>query len=298
MGQGCKEKGTRDLMPTPKKPRDQLKRPQSTKEFDTWTEEEKQAYLKRRKKDNPNFTSYVEFGPEKGRKQHRPKGTKKPIPVTPENKARNEPVCGAERRNHPTSNNPGGLCMQTAGWGTDHPGVGACKYHGGSVRTHGIKAMREEVMRKAVMYGAPKDISPDAAIIQELERTAGHIGWLSDIISSMTDKSELMRLTQVGIQKDPFLTLYQQEREHLVKVAKVAKDMGIEERRVRLAEDQGKLIAMVLMNFIRDPELRLTQQQQTVAKVALRKHLLSIDTTAVEVTPNVELPARKPKPVT
>lgn len=266
-----------------KKPIEELKRPRTAKDFESWTEKQKADYLKRMKKINPNFESELEFGPHKGRKARRKKGEKMAIPVTPENRRHKGPVCGAERRHHATSTNEGGPCMKPAGWGTDHVGVGACKWHGGAVTTHGIKAMKEEVMRKAVMYGAPKNITPDAAIIQELERTAGHIDWLSNIIASMEDKKELMRLTQVGVMKDPFLTLYQQEREHLVKVSKVAKDMGIEERRVRLAEDQGKLIAMVLMNFIRDPELKLTPQQQTVAKLALRKHLLTIDTTAVEV---------------
>jgi hypothetical protein len=38
------------------------------------------------------------------------------------------PKCGANRKS-------GGTCGQAAGWGTDHPGVGTCKLHGGSTPT-------------------------------------------------------------------------------------------------------------------------------------------------------------------
>jgi hypothetical protein len=36
--------------------------------------------------------------------------------------------CGANRKS-------GGTCGQAPGWGTDHPGVGTCKLHGGSTLT-------------------------------------------------------------------------------------------------------------------------------------------------------------------
>src|SRR6202035_4558885 len=44
--------------------------------------------------------------------------------------------CGAKKTNG------SGLCGHAAGWGTDHPGFGRCKLHGGSV-PNGIKAASE-----------------------------------------------------------------------------------------------------------------------------------------------------------
>lgn len=43
-----------------------------------------------------------------------------------------KPTCGAKTRS-------GGPCRHEAGWGTDHPGAGRCKLHGGSTPIkHGI----------------------------------------------------------------------------------------------------------------------------------------------------------------
>ncbi len=40
-------------------------------------------------------------------------------------------ICGAHAKQRPD----GGLCMARAGWKTDHPGVGRCKFHGGNNQT-------------------------------------------------------------------------------------------------------------------------------------------------------------------
>jgi len=45
--------------------------------------------------------------------------------------------CGARTRTE--SNGSDGTCTQRAGWGTDHPGIGRCKLHGGaSPVKHGL----------------------------------------------------------------------------------------------------------------------------------------------------------------
>ena len=38
------------------------------------------------------------------------------------------PICGAKKRNGPNKGEP---CRRPAGWGTNHPGTGRCKLHGG-----------------------------------------------------------------------------------------------------------------------------------------------------------------------
>lgn len=42
-------------------------------------------------------------------------------------KVKNARLCGAKKKQPPH-----GPCTKTAGWGTDHPGLGKCKLHGGS----------------------------------------------------------------------------------------------------------------------------------------------------------------------
>ena len=44
--------------------------------------------------------------------------------------------------------------------------------------------------------------------------------------------------------------LYMTERDHLVKVSAAALRAGIEERRIKMAEDQGNLVAAVLQRIL------------------------------------------------
>lgn len=68
-----------------------------------------------------------------------------------------------------------------------------------------------------------------------------------------------------------FLTLYQAERTHLVKVCATAISAGIEERKVRLAESQGALVAEAIRGIL--GELGLTAKQQQLIADVVPRHL-------------------------
>ncbi len=65
--------------------------------------------------------------------------------------------------------------------------------------------------------------------------------------------------------------MYQAERQHLVRAAKAAIDAGVAERQVRLAEQQGQLIAEVMRKILDDRGL--TPEQQREAPSIVRRHL-------------------------
>lgn len=126
------------------------------------------------------------------------------------------------------------------------------------------------------IYGDPIEISPQEAIVQELNRTAGHVEWLRRELAE-GEKSDLYQISErTGRNPDVWVALYQEERKHLLRVAKEAVAMGIEERRVALEEEKGKLIAMVLQAFITDPELALTPEQRVRTPELMRRHLLAL----------------------
>lgn len=68
-----------------------------------------------------------------------------------------------------------------------------------------------------------------------------------------------------------WLTLYMRERDHLVKVCTQAIKAGIEERRVRLAEQQGALVAGVIRLILGD--LHLTPEQLALVPVIVPQRL-------------------------
>lgn len=190
------------------------------------------------------------------------------------------PRCGAPKRQGP------GSCSQAAGWGTPHPGAGRCKLHGGSTPSHvaaGVRVLAEQAVKT---YGLPVDISPTEALLAEVRWTAGHVAWLREQIQALEAKmliwSEAKRedvgaaeFTGVNITEAAvphvWLDLYQRERKHLLDVCKAAIQAGIEERRVRLAESQGALLASVIRKILDD--LKLTPEQNAMVPEVVPRHL-------------------------
>lgn len=170
---------------------------------------------------------------------------------TAEGPERDRRYCGVAKRQGE------GTCTRPAGWGTPHPGIGACKLHGGSTQSHLVAARRDMAAAAVVTYGLPRDIDPQAALLEEVHRTAGHVAWLSAVVANV-DKGDLVwgmtkekeggddRGTTFEARPSIWLALYQSERKHLTEVCRVAISAGIEERRVRLAESQGALLAGVI----------------------------------------------------
>jgi hypothetical protein len=68
-----------------------------------------------------------------------------------------------------------------------------------------------------------------------------------------------------------WLKLYQAERAHLVSVCAQAIKAGIEERRIRLAESQGELVAHAIRAILAD--LGLSAEQQALVPEVVPRHL-------------------------
>ena len=71
-----------------------------------------------------------------------------------------------------------------------------------------------------------------------------------------------------------WLRLYQQERAHLVKVCSEAIRAGIEERRIRLAEQQGQLVAQAIRAIL--AALNLTAEQEARVPEVVPRHLRAL----------------------
>lgn len=181
--------------------------------------------------------------------------------------------CGAKK-----TDGSGRTCTKPAGWGTDHPGYGRCKWHFGSTRALKIAAAREEFRER--FYGDEVQIEPTEAILEEIRRSAGHVRWLHTMILKFDQELEgadagkvLLQVGDNGFQKAAWTKLYAEERAHLVKTAKLALDAGVAERQVKLAESHGELMAQVLRGVLND--LNLTAEQTAAAPEIVTRHLRS-----------------------
>jgi hypothetical protein len=179
--------------------------------------------------------------------------------------------------------------LRKAGRGACHGyhlvrGTDKCRMHLGK---KAAAAIGEELARKAVeTYGLPRDISPTDALLEEVRYSAGHVAWLrakvaeleaADLVWGITEEAEknatefagtdVTRSASVNV----WLDLYFRERKHLLDLTKTAISVGIEERRVRLAEAQGSLMNDVIRRIL--ARLSLNADQSALLPVVVPEEL-------------------------
>lgn len=170
-------------------------------------------------------------------------------------------------------------------------GQQVCRQHGGQSpqALGGAKARLTLVAAQEAVQtlGLPRDVSPTDALLEEVRWTAGHVGWLRERVAELGQHPDdaadpgpgghplvwaRKSVTDKGSGESPgvdtveaagpsvWYELYARERQHLVKVCAAAIAAGIEERRVRLAEDQGALVAGLIRRILDRLDLSPAQQ--------------------------------------
>jgi hypothetical protein len=186
-------------------------------------------------------------------------------------------VCGVKKRS-------GGHCNMAAGWGTPHPGIGKCKFHGGSVPSH-VKAAAKEEYR--LLLGTPMEINPLDAIIWCIKIRAGEVQWLTDRMHDL-DEIHWVEDTMVGKQ----FHLYARERQHamadLARYSQMAISLGIAERAVKLAETYGEMLANYTKRILEDLWPHLDAEGRAKAPTIVRNHLIALDGGRVDEAKMIE----------
>jgi len=174
-------------------------------------------------------------------------------------------------------------------------GATRCGNHGGSSPQAKATAERrlaeQELIQVVKTLGIREqypDIDPGAALLEEIRVTHAHVQWLRAQVAELSPTELTWGRTQheegVGpegpidkttekAEPSVWYAMYCRERDHLVKVSAAALKAGIEERKVRMAEQQGQLVAAALKQIF--DALHLTTAQQgllpTIVPAALRQ---------------------------
>lgn len=191
-------------------------------------------------------------------------------------------TCGAKTR-------AGGQCQRGAGWGTGHSGVGRCKLHGGSTPNHELAGAVMLARREAFVMGRPLDVEPHEALLECIRIAAGEVQYASEQIARLEEseavgptvttrplkhekgaESSVDRVYEEGA---PAVHIWIEVRhramDRLVNYSKIALAAGIEERRVKIAEQQGQLLVQVIRGVLAD----LGVANHPEAPAAVRRHL-------------------------
>lgn len=189
-------------------------------------------------------------------------------------------LCGSRKKSHRGA----GHCRMPAGYGTNHPGIGKCKFHMGATRAHTAAAQKVVAARAVETFGLARDIDPRDALLEEVHRTAGVVDWLRQRVQELDPEQVVWGTVEIRqgdedteVQRaevNTWVELYQKERRHLVAVCKEAITAGIEQRRVELAEQQGMMIAGAIRAIL--AELELTPQQDALVVDVVPRHLRAL----------------------
>ena len=189
------------------------------------------------------------------------------------------PKCGAKTRR-------GKPCAFPAGHGTDHVGVGRCRRHGGASPQAQVAGVVELAKREAAVMGQPLDISPGDALLQCIQIAAGEVQFASEQIArleageavgpvvttsrgSSKDRGKFAEIHEGAPALHIWIRVRQQAMDRLVNYSSVAIKAGLEERRVKIAEQTGQLIASAVRGILE--ELGVADRPETPGVV--RRHL-------------------------
>ena len=131
----------------------------------------------------------------------------------------------------------------------------------------------------------PIKTTPDQALLDELYRTAGEVAWLDAKVRELNELDLIWNKTRTKRSYDDPETIYEAKpstwyllwrdaRDRLVRVAEACKKANIEERRIQLAEDQGRLIAGVLQRIFN--RLDPTDSQQNLIPIVVPEELRAL----------------------
>lgn len=177
------------------------------------------------------------------------------------------------------------------------PGLTVCKMHGGGSKAAKQAAARNiaqaNAARSAAQIGLPLEISPQQALLDEVQRSAGMVAFYQDrvnevtgnrtgdLIFSLTKYEEVQSetlgnsettTTEAGVHV--WLQLLNEERDRLTRVSLAAIKAGIAERRVQLAEQQGHALVGVIRAIL--ARLDLNPSQVTLASTVVPEELRAL----------------------
>lgn len=210
--------------------------------------------------------------------------------------------CGAKNRN---SDKP---CKMAAGWGTDHPGFGQCRYHAGSTPNGVMSAVKEELTERVVM-GVQVDITPQEALLVCVRIAAGEVAYATMKVQELAEEEAvgpvvdrkvrtvrieqdgeeielpLEEITYKGASPHIWIQVRGQALDRLARYSKMAIDAGVAERSVALAEETGKAVQEALTKLTHLLDLTPSQRKRVpAALLEVTSTMRTTDAPAQQVT--------------
>lgn len=168
-------------------------------------------------------------------------------------------------------------CKRPAGWGTDHPGWGRCKWHGGcseSGRQSAEVARIEHDARQMLeRLGEPVPVTdPVGAAFDGLAEASA---WLDILREALAELRSLSTFDNFGVDRERAVAvLYERALDRRQRFATEISRLGLEERRVVIQESQATFVTAALIRVL--GQLGLDEPTQFQARQLLAGELEAV----------------------
>lgn len=170
-----------------------------------------------------------------------------------------------------------GTCTQPAGWGTNHPGIGHCKLHGGSTTTHTTQAVRRRAETEARSVLAELGVSAVEDPLAALLKLAGQVlAWQEATARLVNGLEDEVRYEGVSgaEQLRAEVALYERAMDRAVAVLAAIARLNIEERLARVTERQADAVIEAIDAAL--AAAGVTGQDAARARQAAARHLRAV----------------------
>lgn len=172
-------------------------------------------------------------------------------------------------------------------------GLKVCRVHGASSprsKAKRARALAEEKAAKAMrLFAEPVDIDPARALVELVQWTAGEVAYWREQVRALADedpKALTWGVVREKVGGEDYGTTLEAKpnvaylmltdaQDRLAKYAAAALKAGVEERRVKLAEDQGALVAQVIRAILDQLDLSPAQAAKVPEVVPTQLRLLT-----------------------
>jgi hypothetical protein len=168
-----------------------------------------------------------------------------------------------------------GTCEQPAGWGTPHPGVGRCRFHGGS-SPNAIRAGEVALVERDVRQLFGKIVPGIAPVENPLEAYAELAGrvlaWMQLMDSLLGDLKEVSSKSEwSGEQVRPVIELYERSMDRANIVLGSYARLRIDERLAEITEKQKLTVIRAIEAGL--DEAGLSDEARADARRRVARHL-------------------------
>lgn len=154
--------------------------------------------------------------------------------------------------------------MLGAGYGTDHPGVGRCKWHLGSTASMTKDAARREAEQyaKSLLGSDSGSVDPDEVLLKEVSRAQNAVRHYDREIAKMIDEG-------VDVSDNRFnraIYNWNEQRRLLIYVSNLVVRAGIAKRSIEIQEMQAAAVLAAVLSVLSSPELALDPEKIDFAR--------------------------------